>query len=110
LIKFFKDLSNGNINSSIDIKLAKQEASINQEMRAILKIVENTKITVNSLDEKVKTNIINITDTLDSLEKMNDSSSGLIIFDTKQLREQIQNKFEQQSKEQAGAELCQAQA
>ena len=95
--KIEKEVSN--INTTIDIKLAKQEATINQEMRAILKIVENTKISVNSLDDKVKNNIINISEKLNSLEKMNDgNSTGLIKFDTKQLREQIQNKFDQQSK------------
>ena len=68
-------------------------------MRAILKIVENTKISVNTLDEKVQNDIINISEKLNSLEKMNGgNSTGLTNFDTKQLREQIQNKFDQQSK------------
>ena len=95
--KIEKEVSN--INTTIDIKLAKQEATINQEMTAILKIVENTKNSVNSLDEKVKNNKIHISEKLNSLEKMNVGNfAGLTSFDTKQLREQIQNKFGQQSK------------
>ena len=48
--------------------------------------------------EKVKNNIKNISEKLNCLEKMNVNPTGLTNADTKQLREQIQNKFDQQSK------------